>query len=125
MTDTVDMLVYSDDADVRAAVIAAVGARPAKGTGQARWTEAATAAGAQDKIRNGNYALAVLDGEATKVSGMVVAKTLEQEEESVPPLIILVARPQDEWLARWSGAARCVALPVDPLELQTAVAELL
>ncbi|WP_227712753.1 hypothetical protein [Nanchangia anserum] len=121
-TDYLDLLVYSEDSALREAVISAVGSRPGKGLPRARWTEAATAAGAQDKIHHGNFAAIVLDAETTKVSGMVLAKTLEQEEDTVPPVIMLVARPQDEWLARFSGAMTCVALPIDPRELQEAVA---
>ncbi|MDU0967700.1 MAG: two-component system response regulator [Actinomycetaceae bacterium] len=124
-TDYLDLLVYSDDSSLRKDVIDAVGSRPGKGLPKARWTEAATAAGAQDKVHNGKFDALVLDGETTKVSGMVLAKTLLDQEDDVPPMIILVARPQDEWLARFSGAARSVALPVDPLELQEALADLL
>lgn len=123
-TDYIDLLVYSEDSALRETVIRAVGSRPGKGLPRARWTEAATAAGAQDKIHHGSFAAIVLDAETTKVSGMVLAKTLEQEEDMVPPIVMLVARPQDEWLARFSGAARCVALPVDPLALQEAIADL-
>lgn len=120
--DNMNLLVYSEDSALREAVISAVGSRPGKGLARAVWTEAATAAGAQDKIHNGDFAAVVLDAETTKVSGMVLAKTLEEEEEKVPAIVMLVARPQDEWLARFSGAARCVQLPVDPRELQEAIA---
>lgn len=123
-TDVVDLLVYSEDSQLRAAVIQAVGNRPGKGLPKARWTEAATAAGAEDKIRSGSFPVVVFDAETTKVSGNVVAKDLLEEDgpENTPKIIMLVARPQDEWLSRWAGAARIVQLPVDPIALQEAVA---
>lgn len=123
--DVVDLLVYSDDKDRRAQVIAAVGARPGKGKPRVRWTEAATAAGAQDHIHNGNYPVVVLDAETTKVSGMVLAKTLAMEEDVVPKIVMLVARPQDQWLSTWAGSARTVQLPLNPIRLQEAISDLL
>ena len=37
----------------------------------------------------------------------------------------LTARPQDEWLATWAGAAAVVADPIDPIILQETVADVL
>ncbi|WP_127127514.1 response regulator [Georgenia sp. SYP-B2076] len=124
-TDTVDLLIYSDDVDTRRSVMEAVGRRAAKGLPLIRWTEAATHAGVVQKVEAGNFAVLVLDGEAAKVGGMAVSKQLKNEIFNCPPVLILTARPQDRWLAAWADADAVVAAPLDPVELQEAVATLL
>ena len=124
-TATVDLLVYSDDVDTRRAVIDSVGRRPAKGLPLVRWTEAATHAGVVRKVEEGAFAVLVLDAEAAKVGGMAVARQLKSEIFNCPPVLILTARPQDTWLAAWADADAVVSAPLDPIELQEAVASLL
>lgn len=123
--ETVDLLVYSDDVDTRRAVIEAVGRRPGKGLPRVRWTESATHAGVVEKVEQGDFALLVLDGETAKVGGMAVAYQLRNEIFNCPPAIILTGRPQDAWLATWAEAAAIVPAPLDPRELQEAVAGVL
>lgn len=123
--NTVKVLVYSDDKTVREQVIAAVGRRAAHDLPVVEWDEAATATIAQEKIHNNLYGAVILDAEATKISGTVLAKTLAVEEDYVPPIVMLVARPQDIWLAGWSGAAKTIERPLNPIKLQEALAEIL
>lgn len=122
MSQYTDLLVYSDDASVRQAVIRAVGRRAGKGLAPSRWTEAATPEGVRRALVERDFATLVLDGEAAKLGGMGLAKELAQELEKVPPVIVLVARQQDEWLATWSGARAVVSEPLNPLALQEAIA---
>ncbi|MFH5823012.1 hypothetical protein [Georgenia sp. AZ-5] len=124
-TGTVDLLIYSDDVDTRQAVMAAVGRRAAKDLPLIRWTEAATHAGVVKKVEEGSFALLVLDGEAAKVGGMAVCRQLKNEVYNCPPALVLTARPQDAWLAAWAEADAIVSAPLDPVELQEAVASLL
>ncbi|WP_448072054.1 hypothetical protein [Georgenia yuyongxinii] len=124
-TGTVDLLIYSDDVDTRRAVIEAVGRRAAKGLPLIRWTEAATHGGVLQKVAAGHFALLVLDGEAAKVGGMAVSRQLKSEIYDCPPILLLTGRPQDAWLATWSEADGYVSAPLDPIELQEAVARLL
>ncbi|MFD1507688.1 hypothetical protein FE374_08385 [Georgenia yuyongxinii] len=124
-TGTVDLLIYSDDVDTRRTVIEAVGRRAAKGLPLIRWTEAATHAGVLQKVADGDFALLVLDGEAAKVGGMAVSRQLKSEIYNCPPILLLIARPQDAWLATWSEADAYVSAPLDPIDLQEAVALLL
>ena len=42
---------------------------------------------------------------------MSVAQDLRETRDGVPPIVFLTARPQDEWLATWAGAAAVVADP--------------
>ncbi|MEE6274449.1 hypothetical protein [Georgenia wangjunii] len=124
-TEVVDVLLYSDDVATREEVRRAVGRRAAKDLPLIRWTEAATHAGVVDKAGQGGFALLVLDGEAAKAGGMAISRQLKNELYACPPVLILTARPQDAWLAAWSQADGVVAAPLDPLELQEAVARLL
>jgi DNA-binding response OmpR family regulator len=123
--ETVDLLIYSDDVDTRRAVIEAVGRRPGKGLPLVRWTESATHAGVVKKVEEGSFALLVLDGEAAKVGGMGISRQLKNEIFECPPVLILTARPQDQWLATWADADAVVSAPLDPIALQEAVAGLL
>jgi DNA-binding response OmpR family regulator len=124
-TETVDLLIYSDDVETRRAVIEGVGRRAAKGLPRIRWTEAATHAGVLQKVEEHDFALLVLDGEAAKVGGMAVSRQLKNEVYNCPPVLILTGRPQDAWLATWAEADAIVPAPLDPIELQEAVARLL
>nr|KEP23099.1 hypothetical protein DA06_12220 [Georgenia sp. SUBG003] len=122
--ETVDLLIYSDDVDTRRAVIEAVGRRPGKGLPLVRWTESATHAGVVKKVEEGSFAILVLDGEAAN-GGMAISRQLKNEIFECPPVLILTARPQDQWLATWADADAVVSAPYDPIELQEAVAGLL
>src|SRR3989442_960745 len=42
-----------------------------------------------------------------------------------PAVIVLLERPQDNWLAKWSGADRWLTQPIDPFALNRAARELL
>jgi DNA-binding response OmpR family regulator len=68
----------------------------------------------------------VADEIASGAGGFAVAKDLKGAAEPFPGAVILVlAREQDEWLARWSGADAWMNKPVDPFALADAVAELI
>lgn len=67
----------------------------------------------------------ILDAESKKEGGMSIAQDLRETRDGVPPIVFLTARPQDEWLATWAGAAAVVADPIDPIILQETVADVL
>ena len=114
----VDVLIYSGDSARRKAVIEGVGLRPGKGAPRLNWIETATAAGVVNAVKEHHPAVAVLDGETPKVGGIAVAQQIRNELDFQPLLVLLIARPQDEWLAEWAGASRTVLAPFDPLDLQ-------
>ncbi len=122
---TVDALVFSDDVDTRKAVIQGVGVKASKDSPRINWHEAATLFGVVEALKTHHLALLVLDAETQKQGGLSVAKELENTFDEVPPVLFLVARQQDEWLAQWAGAAAVVAAPLDPIRLQEAVASVL
>jgi len=65
----------------------------------------------------------VADEIASRAGAFALAKDLTG---AVPPfegrIVILLDRPQDRWLARWSGADAWFTKPVNPFELADAVA---
>ncbi|MDO5747841.1 MAG: hypothetical protein Q4P66_09350 [Actinomycetaceae bacterium] len=123
--ETMDIIIYSDDKTVRAAIIEAVGVRAGKGLPTLKWDEAATAHGLQIMVHEGNYPVAIVDGEATKISGLVIAKTIADEEDNVPLFVALTARPQDEWLAEFSGITATIQRPFHPIEVQETIASVI
>jgi DNA-binding response OmpR family regulator len=68
--------------------------------------------------------LVVADEIASGAGAFAVAKDLRGAQEPFPGAIILVlARRQDEWLARWAGADGWLTKPVDPFALADMVSE--
>nr|WP_123309152.1 response regulator transcription factor [Cellulomonas sp. PhB143] len=119
------ILLYSDDATVRAHVRTSVGSRLRAHAPEIRWTEVATADEVYRLADAGGWDLFVLDGEADKVGGMGVSRQLKNEIYRCPPVLVLTGRAQDGWLASWSLADDAVPRPLDPITLQRAVAALL
>ena len=123
------VLVYSDDANVRAAVRSALGTRPAPDLPEVRIREVATEPAvieAMDAIAKGSpIDLAVLDGEAVPAGGIGIARQLKDEIYQCPPLLVLTGRAQDGWLATWARADAVVPHPIDPLRLADVAASLL
>ena len=73
----------------------------------------------------GDIDLAILDGEAAPAGGMGICRQLKAEIFECPPILVLMGREQDAWLASWSQADRAVLSPPDPLEFPETVAGLL
>ena len=56
---------------------------------------------------------------------MGICRQLKDEIYNCPPVLVLVGRPQDGWLATWSRADAVVSHPLDPIAVAKAVADLL
>jgi DNA-binding response OmpR family regulator len=121
---TLSVLVYSDDVDTRSAVRMAVGRRPAADVPRVEWRECATAAAVISALDAGGIDLVILDGEAAPVGGLGLCRQLKSEIYRCPPVLVLLGRPQDSWLAAWSLADNAVLHPLDPAAVAQAVAEL-
>ena len=119
---TVRVLVYSDDRTVRQQVRTAVGRRPAADLPAIEYVEVATEPVVIQQVDAGGFDLLILDGEAVPVGGMGVCRQLKDEIYHCPPILVLIGRPQDAWLATWSRADAVVAHPIDALVLADAVA---
>ena len=119
------VLVYSDDRTVRNAVVLALGARPAPELPAIEVLECATEPAVIAAADRGGLDLMILDGEAVPAGGMGVCRQLKDEIYRCPPIIVLIARPQDGWLATWSRADAVAEQPVNPMALARTAAELL
>ena len=119
------VLVYSDDRTVREQIRLALGASVAADPPAVRAVECATPRAVVRAMDAGGIDVAVLDGEAVPAGGMGICRQLKDEIAHCPPVLILVGRLDDAWLATWSRADAVVAHPVDPVRLPDAVAGLL
>ncbi len=117
------VLLYSDDRNVRENVRFAVG--PTSRGRPIEWTETATHAAVVEQLDRRPFDLVILDGEAAKVGGMGIARQMKHELYRCPPILLLVGRPGDAWLATWSEADAAVAHPLDPFAVREAVDGLL
>jgi DNA-binding response OmpR family regulator len=121
---TISVLLYSDDRTTRDAVRVNIGRRPARDIEVGSWRECATAAAVIEAVENQRFDLLILDGEAAPVGGLGLCRQLKSEIFECPPVLVLLGRPQDGWLATWSLADLAVPHPLDPIALASAVAEL-
>ncbi|MDN3295473.1 hypothetical protein QWM81_15725 [Streptomyces ficellus] len=125
MQSSATVLVYSDDANTRAQVRLAAGRRPAADVPPVEYIECATLPAVLKALDEGGVDVCVLDGEAAPAGGMGVCRQIKDEIFRCPPVLLLIGRPQDAWLATWSRADAAVTLPVDPVELADTLAALL
>ena len=121
----VRILVYSDDRTVRQAVRFALGTRLADDLPPLEIVEAATQPAVLAIMDAGDIALAIMDGEAVPSGGMGLAYQVKDEVDNCPPILLLVARAADGWLATWSRAEAVLSHPIDPIQLGKQVADLL
>lgn len=121
--ERVTVVVYSNYADVRAQVRTAVGRRPAPDCGRIDWVECATNAEVVAQLDEGGLDLVILDGEAQPTGGAGLARQFKNEYDECPPIVVLIARRQDGWLASWSLADAVMYQPLDPVDAAAVVAE--
>lgn len=119
------VLVYSDDRTVRERVRLALGRRPAADLPRLEYLECATEPAVVAAADAGGLDLLILDGEAVPAGGMGICRQLKNEIYRCPPVLLLIGRRDDAWLATWSQADAVVAHPLDPLALAGAVDRLL
>lgn len=117
------VLLYSDDVDTRERVKTATGRRPAADVPKVEWLECATGPAVIAALDKGGVGVAILDGEATPTGGLGLARQAKDEIFQCPPIIVLIGRPQDSWLANWSRAEATVPHPLDPFVLARTLAE--
>ncbi|MDX3093607.1 hypothetical protein PV703_09205 [Streptomyces sp. ME01-24h] len=125
MQTTATVLVYSDDRNTREQVRLAVGRRPASDLPPVEYLECATLPAVLDALEHGGIDACVFDGEAVPAGGMGVCRQVKDEVFRCPPVLVLIGRPQDAWLASWSRADAALSHPVDPVALNEALAGLL
>ena len=118
------ILLYASDRTTRQNVRLALGRKVAADLPPVRLLEVATQATVLNAMDAGGIDLAILDGEAVP-GGMGISRQLKDEVLQCPPILVLIGRPDDAWLATWSRADGAVSHPVDPVRLPAVVAALL
>jgi len=116
------ILVYSNDRRVRADVRDALGT--SLGGVDLTIREAATQAAVLTELDKGDIDCCIFDAEANPSGGLGLCKQVHDEYELCPPVMVLLAREADSWLAAWSRAESVQAYPIDPLTLPKQVEDL-
>jgi DNA-binding response OmpR family regulator len=117
---------YSDDSSVRKTVIAALGKQLDENLPIHEIKEFATADALRLYVDSKKQVdLFILDAEAVPEGGMGVARQLKDEVFNCPPVLLITARPSDNWLATWSKADATVLHPIDPFTIASKCASLL
>lgn len=119
------VLVFSHQPAVREAILSAVGRRPAPDVGRVTWIEAGTIAEVLGHLDVGGVDLAVFDGESQPTGGMGLCRQVKHEITDCPPVVVVVRRSADRWLATWSMADAVLEHPLDPLTAAETVAQVL
>ncbi len=117
--------IYSDRPHLREAVHSAFGTSLAEDFPPVEVIDFATAPALIRALHNKEIDLCLLDGETAPLGGMGLSYQINAEVEEHPPLLVLLQRRDDAWLSTWSKADAVYLLPVDPIDLSTAAANLL
>jgi hypothetical protein len=119
------VVVYSHDADTRGRVRLAIGRRPAMDVPEAEIIDVATEPMLWRILDAGGADVMVLDGEAQPAGGMGISRQAKDEIYNCPPVLLVIARADDRWLATWSRAEAVVSHPIDPMALARELAALM
>ncbi|TMQ93077.1 hypothetical protein ETD83_26050 [Actinomadura soli] len=119
------VLVYSDDANTRAQIRMAIGRRPAADLPKVEFVEIATQPAVVARLDQGDVDVLVVDGEAQPAGGLGVCRQAKDEVYDCPPVLAIIGRRDDGWLATWSRADAVVSLPLDPMAVANALAGLM
>ena len=115
------VVVYSHDRLVREQVRMALGRKIASDLPEIEIFEFATQPALLTAMNEQTFDVAVLDGEA-RPGGMGLGHQIKDEVPGAPPVVLLIARMAEAWLATWSRAEAISAYPIDPLRLPADVA---
>lgn len=75
----------------------------------------------------GPWDIVVADNDTAPAGGFVLARDMDARSQmgaDIPPLVLLLARPQDRWLANWAGPDAFMLKPLDPFDLLETVTAL-
>lgn len=74
--------------------------------------------------RQGEIDIVVADGDTAPTGGFAFSHELKQRKDmgnDVPPVVLLIARDDDRWMAKWSRADAYIRKPIDPFDLEQVV----
>jgi DNA-binding LytR/AlgR family response regulator len=118
------VLVYASQPATRERIMTALGRSSVPGL-ELEFVEASRGADVVKRLDVGDIDLAILDGEAAPTGGMGLARQLKDEVDAPPPVLLIVGRRDDAWLATWSRAESVIAHPIDAMQIAQAVSALL
>jgi DNA-binding response OmpR family regulator len=122
--DPVKALVISPDEDVRNHLRIALQSAERRTGGTWQYLEASDGVAGLRVAWRELPDVVVADEIASRAGAFAVAKDLRGATEPFPGAIVIVlARHEDAWLARWSGADAWIERPIDPFALADAVVE--
>jgi len=121
---TYTVLLYSDDARVRDRIRLAIGTRPAPDL-ELEFVDSTTYDDCIRLIDTYDIDLLVLDGEAAPAGGLGIARQLRDEVADCPPVVVVIARAADRWLAAFAKADATLVHPLDPMVTGRTIATLL
>jgi DNA-binding response OmpR family regulator len=120
------VLVYSDDPAVRERIRLAAGRLPGGADlGPVDYVDAESSGAVVRAVEAGGLDALVLEGEAWPAGGLGVCRQLKSEVADCPPVLVVIAREADRWLATWSRADAVLLSPLDPADVASALAGLL
>lgn len=125
MSDSLRILVFSHKPEVRESIINAIGRRPATDLPRVEFVEVSSVGKAMEEMDAGTVGLALLDGEAQPTGGIGLTRQFKNEIDNCPPIVVVVRRKDDRWLATWSQADAVLVHPLDPLTAAETVADVL
>jgi len=121
---TSTVLLYSHDPQVRQRMRSAIGDRPAADLA-VQFVEASRYDEVLRAIDNTDVDLLVLDGEAVPAGGLGIARQLKDEVDDCPPVVVVIARAADRWLAAFAKADATLTHPLDPMTTGQTIANML
>lgn len=78
--------------------------------------------------RYGRFALVIADNDTHPTGGFHLSREMRARRDTgqrVPPVLLVLARPQDTWLSDWSQADAYLIRPIDPFDVAEAVEALI
>ncbi|WP_205873603.1 hypothetical protein [Mycobacterium camsae] len=114
---TVRAVVYSGDRNLRRYIVGSL-------CPTARLAFVESYPGLLAQVVAGGVDLVIIDGDATPAGGVDVARHLKEEVGECPPILLVVARAADAWLALTSKADATVGPGRHPFALAAAVSRL-
>lgn len=120
-SEILKVIVYSSDRVVREQIKLALGRKIASDLPEIVISEFATVPAAVHAMDSEQFDVGVFDGEAVP-GGMGLAHQIKDEIRDAPPVVMLIARAADAWMATWSRAEAVSPYPVDPIRLPDDVA---
>jgi DNA-binding response OmpR family regulator len=122
--DAVKALVISPDEEVRQHLRIALQSAERRTGGTWQYLEASDGLAGLRVAWRERPDIVVADEIASRAGGFAVAKDLRGASVPFPGAIVIVlARPEDAWLAQWSGADAWIERPIDPFVLADAVVD--